>query len=436
MNARALLKQGYADFAAYVNPLIASRAALTGEPVHIERVENGRLVCGDGKVADDFLSGWGTQALGHRNDAIGSALSQFLETDAPLFFTSGVTPFAGKLARVLSERTAGAYDSAFFASGGTEAIEAAMKLARAATGRKRILCFEGAYHGCTFGSVAMMHKGPYRDAFGPHLPEVEALPWNDSAALEAALAKGDVAAVVAEPIQIEGGVRALTDASVEALCRLTEAHGALLVADEIQTGLGRTGRFLVSEAWPRRPDVLALGKALGGGYVPISAMLTKRAHMQRAYSGFESVESHASTFSGNGLGPVAALAFLDTLTPEVIAQAKHRGEVFQAALRREIAHSQLVTELRGEGMLLGIEMKASEHPWLTFEYLGIHELGKKSAVGLLLCHQLYKAGFITNVCGHDWNVVRIQPPLNTEEARLLAFVQATKVALDYLEALT
>jgi acetylornithine/succinyldiaminopimelate/putrescine aminotransferase len=233
MSDRTVLKQGYEDFADFVNPFIANRAALTGEPVALERVQNGRLIDFEGKVIDDFLSGWGTQALGHRSAPVADALIDFLQTDAPVFFTSGVTPFAGQLARVLSERTQGAYNAAFFASGGTEAVEAAMKLARAATGRKRILCFEGAYHGCTFGSVAMMHPGLYRDPFGPHLPEVEAIPWADSDALARALHKNDVAAVVIEPIQIEGGVREIPRATLDALCTLTQAHETLLVADEI-----------------------------------------------------------------------------------------------------------------------------------------------------------------------------------------------------------
>src|SRR5206468_2181423 len=131
--------------------------------------------------------------------------------------------------------------------------------------RPRLLALERAYHGCTFGSCALMSEGPFRDPFAPHLPGVESLPFGDVAALADALAKGDVAAVVVEPIQLEGGVRPLPPAYIAALCELTARHGALLVADEIQTGLGRTGRFLASETWPRRPDAVITGKHLGGG---------------------------------------------------------------------------------------------------------------------------------------------------------------------------
>jgi acetylornithine/succinyldiaminopimelate/putrescine aminotransferase len=205
-----------------------------------------------------------------------------------------------------------------------------------------------------------------------------------------------------------------------------------LVADEIQTGLGRTGRFLASEAWPRMPDVVTLGKALGGGFVPISAMLTQQATMTRAYGTFERVESHASTFSGNGLGYISALAFMELLSADAIQVAKDSGTEFQALLTVALRDCELVAAVRGEGMLVGIELAPSDHPWLSFDYLGVHELGSKPAVGLMLCHRLYKAGFIANVCGHQWNVVRLQPPLNTSRARLSEFVRACTDALEYL----
>jgi acetylornithine/succinyldiaminopimelate/putrescine aminotransferase len=428
----ATLRQGYEDFARFVNPLVATRAELTGEPYHLVRVDGGRLIDVDGNVAHDFLSGWGTQAFGHRNGTIVDAVADFLRSDQPVFYTSGVSPYAGLVARQLWDKTAQTYDSVFFANGGSEAVEAAMKLARAATGKPRILCLEGAYHGCTLGSCAMMHRGPYRDPFGPHVPEVVALPWEDLDALAAALCASDVAAIVVEPIQIEGGVRTLSGDYVAALCQLTKQHGVLLVADEIQTGLGRTGRFLASENWPRRADIVLLGKALGGGLVPLSAMLTKRDIAQRAYGTHETAESHTSTFSGNGLGCVASLAFLSLLTDDALATARKNGDALHRELNHALLASSLVAEVRGEGLLAGIAFKASNHPWLSFDYLGLGDLRDKPATGLLMCHRLLRAGFITNVCGHDWSVVRLQPPLNTSADMLSKFVNACKEAVEYL----
>jgi len=428
------VSDGYQAFRDFVNPLLAARAELMGEPWQLVRVAaDGRLVDVDGRMVEDLLAGWGTQAFGHRPAAIERALTAFLAGDAPSYYPSSVSPWAGLLARALCQRVgAGAYDAAFFASGGTEAVEAALKLARAATGRPRILALQGAFHGCTYGSLAMMHDGAYRAPFGPALPLVDRLPFDDVDALERALAGGDVAAVVVEPIQVEAGVRVLGAAYVAALGELTARAGALLVADEIQTGLGRTGRMLASDGWPRRPDVVTLGKALGGGLMPVSAVLTRRQVFAAAYGTHATAESHASTFSGNALACVAALAALDLLTEDVIDRVAVVGARWRAALAARLAGLPLLGDVRGDGLLVGIELGDVEHPWLSFEYLGLPELGGRSAAGLMLVHRLFRAGYGTGVCGHDWTTLRLQPALVIDEARLDGFVDACGRELEYL----
>jgi acetylornithine/succinyldiaminopimelate/putrescine aminotransferase len=425
-----MLRRGYEDFGAFVNPLVATRARLCGEPYLLEQVVEGRLVDVDGRVYTDLLAGWGTQAFGHRPAAIEAALVGFLQGSAPSLFPSGISPYAGLLAARLRERCG--FDAAFFASGGSEAVEAALKLARGATGRPRIAYVEGAYHGCTFGSLAMMHGGPYRDIFGPHLPQVDALPYGDLAALERALADPQLAAIVVEPVQVESGMRAPDTAWLELLCHGSARHGVLLVADEIQTGLGRTGQFLCSEQWPRQPDVVTLGKALGGGVMPLSAMLTRRAIFDRVYGQLALAEAHASTFSGNALACVAGLAALDLLDDALLAEVRRKGRLLREALDEWVAPSPLVAGIRGHGLLLGIELKAPDHPCYQFDYLGVPELSAQPAIGLLLVHRLYKAGFISQICGHAWQVLRMQPPYTTPDAELVASARAIGEALDYL----
>lgn len=425
-----MLRQGYQDFRAFVNPLVATRAQLVGEPYLLDRVVDGRLLDVEGRAYTDLLAGWGTQAFGHRPAAIEAALIEFLQGNAPSFYPSGISPYAGLLARRLQERSG--YDAAFFASGGSEAVEAALKLARGATGRPRIAYVEGAYHGCTFGSLAMMHGGPYRDIFGPHLPQVDALPFGDIAALERALADPQLAAIVVEPLQVESGVRAIDNAYLERLCHGTSENGVLLVADEIQTGLGRTGQFLCSDQWPRQPDVVTLGKALGGGLMPLSAMLTRRAIFDRVYGQLALAEAHASTFSGNALACVAGLAALDLLDDAMVAEVRRKGQLLREALDEWVAPSPLVAGIRGQGLLLGIELKAPDHPCYQFDYLGVPELMPQPAIGLLLVHRLYKAGFISQICGHAWQVLRMQPPYTTPDAELVASARAIGEALDYL----
>lgn len=426
-----ILRKGVEEFRDFVNPLVAARVLVTGEPHRIAGTRGGRLLLPDGRLIEDLH---GTQSLGHRAAAVADALREYLATDAPSWYPSRVNPYAGRLGRALFERTG--YDNAFFGMSGSDAVEAAMKLARAATGRPRLLSLVGAYHGTTMGSCALMNPGMFRDPFAPHLPGVSAVPREDVDALSRALAPGDVAAIIVEPIQLEGGVFPLSEPYIAALCELTEKHGVLLVADEVQTGLGRLGRLLGTSTWPRRPDVIVLAKALGGGLLPCSAMLTRRETFLRAYGkDMATAEAHNVTFGGNAMSSVAALSMLELLTPEVFAVAGARGDHFQAALRRGLSGCPLVVEVRGAGLIAGVELLPVDHPWLSFEHFGIDELHGFSPIGLLVCHRMYKRGYYCFVCGHRWNTLRLQPRLDIEESALDAFVTALREEIDAIAEL-
>jgi acetylornithine/succinyldiaminopimelate/putrescine aminotransferase len=406
-----IFRLGFEEFREFVNPFVAGRAQASGEPIRLLRAEGGRLWDIEGRATEDLH---GTQMFGHRHPAITAAVQAYLSSDAPSWYPSRVNPFMGRLARRLCERTG--YSNVFFGLSGSDAVEAGIKLARALTGKPRLLGLDRAYHGCSMGSLSLMHRGPLRDPFGPHLPGAESLPTGDIDALARALAPGDVAAVVVEPIQGEGGVLPLSEPYIAALCELTERHGALLIADEIQTGLGRCGRFLASGSWPRRPDVALLAKHLGGGITPLSAMLTRRELFERAYGAdFEDGESHNSTFSNNALAAVAALAVLDLITPEVMARVAARGAAFRAQIREGLAGSPLFREVRGEGFMMGISLVQPDHPWVSFEQFGYPELDGRPTIGALLAHRLYRRGYFAFVCGHDWSILRLQPRMTIEQ---------------------
>jgi acetylornithine/succinyldiaminopimelate/putrescine aminotransferase len=431
-----ILREGFESYRRYVNPLVTLRAELLGEPTRVSQVKDGQLVEERGLV-EDFH---GTQTFGHRHPAITAAVQEFLASDSPNWFPSRVNPYAGSLAKRLCERAnqtlegpRPTYSNVFFANSGSGAVEAAIKLARAATRRPRILAVDGAYHGCTMGSCALMKRGMFRDPFEPHLPGAESLPFGDIDAIARALREGDVAAVVLEPIQLEGGVRALPEAFISAICELTEQHGTLLCADEIQTGLGRTGRFLASERWPRRPDAVVLGKHLGGGLVPISALLTSEELFDRAYGQhYASAEAHNTTFGGSALVCVAAHATLDLLSDELIARVREVGDQLRRRLAATLARHSLYEEIRGAGLLVGIALRPSDHPWLSFEHFGVESLADQPTIGVLLCHRLYKRGFYSFACGHDWRILRILPRFNIPEAILDGFVRAIDEELEYL----
>ena len=424
-------RKGFEEYHRFVNPLIAQRAKIAGEPIRMVRAEDGRLFDADGLAYEDFH---GTQQYGHRHPAVTKAVQEFLATDQPNWYPSRVSPQAGRFAKKLCERS-GVYDTAFFVLSGSDTVEAAIKLARSATRKPRVLGLTNAYHGCAMGSTALMEKGPFRDPFGPHVPGLESLPFGDVDALAKALGAGDVAGVIVEPLQGEGGVRELPAAYVAALCELTEKHGVFLVADEVQTGLGRTGRFLKSETWPRRPDAVTLAKALGGGLVPVSAMLCKRTWWERAYGGdFEDGESHNSTFSYHALGAVAGLAALELLTDELIARVARVGAKLKADLHAALSGNPLYMETRGEGLMLGVQLHQPDHPWLSFEHFGFPGLAAsgRATIAPLLCSRVYRRGFYTFACGHDWSVFRLQPRFMIPEETLATFVAAVREELDTL----
>lgn len=427
-----IARRGFDEFRRFVNPLIHQRAAIAEEPIRLVRAEGGRLLDADGNVYEDFH---GTQTFGHRPQHVAEVLADYLKTDAPNWQPSRVNPYAGRLARRLCERTG--YDHCFFAMSGADAIEAALKLARARSGKPRLLGLEGAYHGCTYGAMGLMQPGPFRDRFAPHLPGADRLPFGDRPALEAALSAGDVAAIVVEPVQVEGGIRPLPAPYVEALCALTAAHDVLLIADEIQTGLGRTGHgFLRSTSWPREADVVLMGKALGGGLVPLSAMLTRRAIFLEAYGAdFAAGESHNATFGFNSVTAVCGLAALDLVTDDAIARAKAIGERFRGQLHAQLDGHPLVAEIRGEGVIAGVALVQPDHPWLSMQHFGYQALTDQAVIGPLLCHRLYRHGFYCFSCGHDWSVLRLQARLDIELETLDRFAQVCRAELDYLAEL-
>ncbi|MDB4996509.1 MAG: hypothetical protein JWM74_3941, partial [Myxococcaceae bacterium] len=183
----------------------------------------------------------------------------------------------------------------------------------------------------------------------------------------------------------------------------------------------------------RRPDVVLLGKALGGGLMPISAMVTRRDLFERAYgSSFEAAESHNSTFSYNAVSAVAAMAALDLLTDDLIAQISRRGAAFRKNLSEALAGDPIFVEARGDGYMMGIALKQPDHPWISFEQLGFEQLADHATIGPLLCHRLYKRGFFAFVCGHDWSVLRLQPRFTIEESRLSELVTACREELAYI----
>src|SRR6266851_1416592 len=258
----------------YLNEQLVRVLKTIGYDVGFQSGQGQYLFDREGTRYLDLLSGFGVFAIGRNHPALRHALKSVLDADLPNLVQFDVSPLAGVLAEQLLEFVP-YLDKVLFANSGTEATEAAIKFARCATGRPGIVYCEHAFHGLTNGSLSLNGDGIFRNGFEPLLPHCRVVPFNDLAALERALTSRDIAAFIVEPIQGKG-VNVPADDYLREAAVLCRRHGTLFVADEIQTGLGRTGRVLAVEHWGDEPDMVLLAKALSGGHVPVSAVLTRK----------------------------------------------------------------------------------------------------------------------------------------------------------------
>src|SRR5215813_4977946 len=304
----------------------------------------------------DLLAGFGAANVGHNHPRLTARIRDLL-TDEPLHLCHiGPSPYSADLAEALAARLGAPFAISFFANGGGEAVEAALKLARAATRRARFVFCTGGYHGTNFAALSLASEPHRRKPFEPLLPDCVGVPFGDLGALEQSLADKKAAAFIVEPIQGEGGIRVpppdyLRDA--KALC---QRYGTLLVFDEIQTGLGRTGSWFAYQAAEAMPDVIVLGKALGGGMTPISVAVTSLEMHKRAYGTRDRFDLHSPTSAGNALACAVAMETLQIITDEhLVKNSAARGAQLLMGLRAKLAGHPLVSDIRGRGLLVGIE---------------------------------------------------------------------------------
>ena len=274
----------------------------------------------DGSRYLDLLSGFGVFAIGRNHPVVRDALKSALDADLPNLVQLDVPTLAGVLAEKLLAYTP-YLEKVFFANSGAEAVEAAIKFARGATGRQGIVHCDHAFHGLTYGALSLNGDDMFRAGFGPLLPDCVSVPFNDLAALEQALSSRNVAAFIVEPIQGKG-VNLPSDGYLKSAAELCRKYGTLFVADEIQTGLGRTGRFLAIEHWGVEPDMVLLAKGLSGGQMPIGAVLTRKSIFEKIFNRMDRAVVHGSTFSKNDLAMVAGIATLDVIESERLVQGR------------------------------------------------------------------------------------------------------------------
>lgn len=424
----------YEAFVHHVNPGLGNFLKVSGRDVKLVKAKGGTIEDGQGNRYDDWVTGCGSFNLGHNPEALKETIREHLARDVPNLYEDKINPHAGELAERLIREAGETFETCFFSNSGTEAVEAAIKTALVATGRAKIAYADGAYHGMTMGSLACMGRGLFRQDFEGVVAPYPEVPFGDLGALERVLSGRDVAAFIVEPIQVEAGVRIAPREYLEGAHSLCRKFGALLIFDEVQTGMGRTGTLFAFQQTRIAPDILVLAKSLGGGLVPVGATVMGVGIWETAFGGCLRCEIHNSTFGGNALACRVALRCLEWISePSFLAAVRERGEELFSALEERLAGVSVVEGVPWRGLLGGIRLRAVDHPWLQWENLGLGELAGLQSAAPLLVERLERKGILTMICGHDWTVLRVEPPLTVNSEACAKFVDAVGDAVRWLD---
>jgi ornithine--oxo-acid transaminase len=388
--------------------------------------EGAHLIDEHGERYLDLFGGYGVFAIGRNHPEAIAAVTETMAAATANMPQLGVTLLSGVLAEQLLVRAPGSVAAMVPANTGTEAVEAAIKIARAATGRARVLFADHAFHGLTLGSLSINGNEEFREGFGPLLPGCEPVPFGDADALAAELARGDVAALILEPVQGKG-VNLPPPGYLAEAQRLCRDAGTLFVCDEVQTGVGRTGRFLALEHWGLEPDMICLAKALSGGLVPIGAVLVSRRAFDAVFDGMERAVRHGSTFGGNDLAAAAALATLSVIDREQLTErAETLGKLLLELTEPLVEEFEVVRDVRGLGLIWAIEFgppsgAIGRRLWETVERRQPGLFSQLITVPLFHEHKI-----LCQVAGHHMNVIKALPALTVSEEEIRRFAAALR----------
>ena len=417
------------NFKNYMNPGLCTLLGLLDLDKLYVRAEGVYVWDPDGNRYLDFLGGFGSLNLGHNHPRILAALEQVKTMPNLLQASMGMA--ASTLAYNLAQITPGKLNNTFFCNSGAEAVEGAIKLARIATGRTRIISCKSSFHGKTLGSLSVTGREKYQKGFEPLLPDCSMVAFCNLGELEEQLKTKDVAGFIVEPIQGEGGIIVPEQGylkAVEALCR---RYGTLLIVDEIQTGLGRTGKMFAVEHDNVEPDILCLAKSLGGGIMPIGAVITTQEIWQKAYGGIEKCLLHTSTFGGNTWAAAAGIATLEVIYEEDLsARAAELGDYLMSGLRSLQEKYPIIADVRGKGLLVGIEFEQPAKGVLAKVAGAVNKLSAEYLGAMVAGVLLNQYKIITAYTLNNPNVIRLEPPLVVTKEQLDVVLQALEEIFD------
>jgi ornithine--oxo-acid transaminase len=409
-------------YAQTINPQFVRLLRTIGFDRVWARAEGAYLYDKEGRKYLDMLGGFGMYNVGRNNPRVRAALADVLELNTAGKTALGIGSLWGLLARELLHRAPSSVDRVLFTSSGTESVEAAIKLGRAATGRSRVVSCELGYHGATLGSLSASGQVGNKEKFGPLLPGFSQIPFGDLAALERELSREDVALFVVEPVQGHGA-HFPPEGYLQGAQALCGRYGTLFCVDEIQTGLGRTGRLFALEHWGLEPDLIPLAKSLSGGYVPSGALLFSAAVYDAVFDSFEAAFPYGSTYAPNDLAMAAGLATLRELDGQgLVERSAKLGEFLLEQTRPLVERYDVVKEVRGLGLMWAIEFAeppGGSRSWRMLERMQGGLFSQLVVLPLFSDHAI-----LSQVAGRDMNVIKILPPLTLSEEDVNWFCEA------------
>jgi ornithine--oxo-acid transaminase len=412
----------YELYARTINPQFMRVLKTIGFDRVWSRAQGQYLYDSEGHRYLDLLGGFGMFNVGRNNPRIRAALIESLELDTPGSVQLGVSLLPGLLAEELLKRTPARLERVLFTSSGTEAVEAALKLGRAATGRARVISSDHAFHGLTLGALSANGDPHFVERFGPLLPGFSRVPFGDLEALERELRSEDVSLFLVEPVQGKG-VNLPPDGYLEGAQQLCRRYGTLFAVDEVQTGFGRTGKLFAFEHWGLEPDIVTVAKSLSGGYVPVGALLMARQVYDAVFDSLEHSVSHGSTFAPNDLAMAAGLATLRELDDaNLIERSEQLGRRLLELTRPLVEAHDAVKEVRGLGLMWAMEFGEPESgslAWRVMERMQAGLFAQLVVVPLFTKHRI-----LSQVAGHDLPVLKGLPPLVLSEQDIEDFVTA------------
>jgi ornithine--oxo-acid transaminase len=421
----ARLGENYDLHERHVNRTLVAAQRVIGFDKVYARAEGAYLYDMDNRAYLDFLSGYSVFNFGRNHPVVKQVIRDVLDLDLPNMVQMDCSLLSGLLAEALTRRTPPHLDAVFFCNSGTEAMEGALKFARAATGKKRVVSLESAFHGLSLGSLSLMGCESFTEGFGPLMEGFDTrMALDDTAALERELSKRDVAAFVVEPVQGKGCRSPQTDFFVKAqeLCR---KFGTLLISDEIQTGLGRTGKMFGFQHWNLEPDIITIAKSLSGGFVPCAAIVTRRDIYQKTFSRMDRCVVHSTTFGRNNLAMACGLAALEIIDSEkLVENAARMGALLMEKIDGLREKHSFLKEVRGKGLMIGIEFQEPQEFKLKMAWKLLHKIDKVLFAQMIVSQMLSKHRILTQVAGHAMDVMRILPPLIITEREVDMFVTA------------